>query len=92
MKGVLNMAGRDFPTLLKRFLAVAATGAAVGSADDAKAQIVVLPCFPSCQLDGGFVQFTEIGFDEIIPFTEGFQESFFQVVTPLPIPPPKFPF
>jgi hypothetical protein len=86
------MAGRDFPTLLMAFLAVAATGAAVGGADEAKAQIIRVPCLLSCEPDGGFVQFTEMGFDEIIPFTEGFQESFFQVVQPLPDINPIFPF
>ncbi|HEU4581130.1 MAG TPA: hypothetical protein VFS67_22890 [Polyangiaceae bacterium] len=76
------MPKRDFPTLLTAFLATAAVGASVGTAKNAKAEIIIV-----CDEDG----FCEAGGTPDppppapVPFDEGpFDEAFFQVVQPLP--------
>jgi hypothetical protein len=87
------MTKRDFPTLLTAFLATAAVGASVGTARNAKAEIIIV-----CDEDG----FCEAGGTPSpppppapVPFDEGpFDETFFQVVQPLPpdLPPIFVPF
>jgi hypothetical protein len=83
-----KMPKRDFPTVLTAFLATAAVGASVGTAKQAKAEVIIV-----CDEDG----FCEAGGTPSpappTPFDEGpFSESFFQVVQPLPPDLPPFFF